>query len=101
MTKIIALLGAAYIGGVLRHPHEGAIPVSDADAKRLVEEEKLAEDVTDGFSEEQIAEMPDAAVSVSTGPIAAPDVENPHLAEVAPAPAPETKPARKGADSKE
>ncbi len=101
MTKIITLLSAAYVGGVLRHPHEGSIPVSDADAKRLVNDEKLAEDVTDGFTEDQIAEMPDESIAVETGPIPAASAENPHLAEVAPAPAPETKPARKGADSKE
>lgn len=101
MTKIITLLSAAYVGGALRHPHEVSIPVSDADAKRLVEDEKLAEDVTDGFTEDQIAEMPDESITVETGPIPVEAVENPHLAEVAPAPAPETKPARKGSDSKE
>jgi hypothetical protein len=101
MTKIITLLSAAYVGGVLRHPHEGSIPVSDADAKRLVDE-KLAEDVvTDGFTEDQIAEMPDEAIAVETGPITSTDRANPHLSEVAPAPAPEAKPARKGAASKE
>lgn len=101
MTKIITLLSAAYVGGALRHPHEGSIPVSDADAKRLVEDEKLAEDVTDGFTEDQIAEMPDEAIAVETGPITSADLSNPHLSEVAPAPAPEAKPARKGAASKE
>ena len=99
--KFITLLSAAYVGGVLRHPHEGSIPVSDADAKRLVEDEKLAEDVTDGFTEDQIAEMPDESISVETGPVPAASGANPHLAEVAPAPAPEAKPARKGAASKE
>jgi hypothetical protein len=99
--KFITLLSAAYIGGVLRHPHEGSIPVSDADAKRLVEDEKLAEDVTDGFTAEQIAEVPEESITIASGAIPAADVDNPHLAEVAPAPAPETKPARKGADSKE
>lgn len=101
MTKIITLLSAAYVGGVLRHPHEGSIPVSDADAKRLVEDEKLAEDVTDGFTDDQIAEMSDEAIAVETGPITSTDQANPHLSEVAPAPAPEPKPARKGAASKE
>lgn len=101
MTKIISLLSAAYVGGVLRHPHEGAIPVSDADAKRLVDDEKLAEDVTDGFTKDQIAEMPNEGITVESGPISRAASSNPHLAEVTPAPAPATKPARKGADSKE
>lgn len=98
--KFITLLSAAYVGGVLRHPHEGSIPVSDADAKRLVDE-KLADDVTDGFTAEQIAAVPEESITIASGAIPTAAVENPHLAEVAPAPAPETKPARKGADSKE
>ena len=101
MTKIITLLSAAYVGGVLRHPHEGSIPVSDADAKPLVHDEKLAEDVTDGFTEDQIAEMPDEPIAVSTGPVPSTDLSNPHLSEVAPAPAPAARPARKAAPSKE
>ncbi len=99
--KFITLLSAAYVGGVLRHPHEGSIPVSDADAKRLVVDEKLAEDVTDGFSDEQIAEVPEESIIVASGPIPATELANPHLSQVAPAPTPEAKPARKGTASKE
>lgn len=98
--KFITLLSAAYVGGVLRHPHEGSIPVSDADGKRLVDE-KLAEDVTDGFTAEQIAEVPEESITVASGTIPAADLANPHLAQVAPAPTPEAKPARKGSASKE
>ncbi|GEM_PF-1784015 len=54
--KFIKLLSSAYVAGRLRHPHEGAIPVEDDEAKRLVDDEAVAEDVTDGFSAEQIAE---------------------------------------------
>lgn len=99
--KFITLLSAAYVGGVLRHPHEGSIPVSDADAKRLVQDEKLAEDVTDGFTEEQIAEVTGEAITAPSGDLPAADLENPHLSQVAPAPAPEAKPAREGLASKE
>jgi hypothetical protein len=99
--KYITLLSAAYIGGALRHPHEGTIPVSDNDAKRLVEDEKLAVDETEGFSKEQLAEVPEEAVTVASGPIAAPAIENPHLSQVAPPPVPEPKPARKPASPKE
>jgi predicted chitinase len=53
--KFVKLLTAAYVAGVLRHPHEGAIPVADAEAKRLVDSE-VAEDATEGFSDEQIEE---------------------------------------------
>lgn len=99
--KFITLLSAAYVGGVLRHPHEGSIAVSDVDAKRLVVDEKLATDDTDGFSKDQIADAPEEAISAASGAIPAADVKNPHLSEVAPAPAPAHKSARKGADSKE
>ena len=99
--KFITLLSAAYVGGVLRHPHEGSIPVSDADAKRLVEDEKLAEDVTDGFTEEQIAEVTGEPIAAPSSGLPAPDLENPHLSQVDPVPTPEAKPARKGSASKE
>ncbi|MES3152531.1 hypothetical protein [Sphingomonas faeni] len=99
--KFITLLSAAYVGGVLRHPHEGSIPVSDADAKRLVDDEKLAEDVTEGFSDEQVAEVPEEAITIASGQVPAAELSNPHLSQVAPAATPEAKPARKGAASKE
>lgn len=100
--KFITLISAAYVAGALRHPHEGAIPVSDEDAKRLVEVEKLAEDVTAGFTDKQLAEVPEEAISIASGPISAPEVDNPHLSQVAaPASDTEAKPARKGTASKE
>jgi hypothetical protein len=54
--KFIKLLSSAYVAGRLRHPHEGAIPVEDKEATRLVDDEKVAEDVTDDFTADQIAE---------------------------------------------
>ena len=102
--KMIALLTAAYIGGVLRHPHEGAVPVSDEEAARLVAD-SVGEDVTDGFTAEQLAEVTPEAVTVASGTEPTPRAANPHLAEVAPASQaaaePVTKPARKGGNSKE
>lgn len=49
MTKMISLLSAQYVGGLLRHPEDGALPASDAEAKRLVDDEKVAIDVTADF----------------------------------------------------
>lgn len=102
--KMITLLTAAYVGGVLRHPHEGAIPVSDADAKRHVDD-KVAEDVTDGFTAEQMAELTAQAITVASGAEPAAPTDNPHLAEVPPekqaAADPDTRPTRKGGNSKE
>ena len=54
--KFIKLLSSAYVAGRLRHPHEGAIPVDDTEETRLVNDEKVAEDVTDDFTADQIAE---------------------------------------------
>ncbi|KQM65794.1 hypothetical protein ASE75_06065 [Sphingomonas sp. Leaf17] len=99
--KYIALLGAAYVGGVLRHPHEGAIPVDDSEAKRLVDVEKLAEDVTDGFTKAQLSDATEETISAAAGDISTPPLDNPHLSQAAPVPAPESKPARKGTAPKE
>jgi hypothetical protein len=99
--KFITRLSAAYVGGVLRHPHEGSIPVSDDDAKRLVVDEKNAVDDTDGFTKDQLAEVTEESVTVASGPIPAPEAENPHLSQVPPPPVPATKSGRKAADSKE
>lgn len=104
--KIIKLSTSGYAGGVLRHPHEGALPVSDDDAKRLVEDEKVAEDVTGDFSKAQLAALTPENTdgpAVDAGSADAP--ENPHQAEVAPHAddeKPEPKPARrKAAEDKE
>ena len=102
--KMIALLSAAYAGGVLRHPHEGTVPVSDEEATRLVAD-GVGEDVTDGFTAEQLAEATPQAITVASGGEPAATTANPHLAEVAPASQaaaePVTKPTRKGGHSKE
>ena len=47
--KMIKLLDAAYVGGVLHYPHDGVLEVTDAEAKRLTGE-NLAVDVTDDFT---------------------------------------------------
>lgn len=101
MTKMITLLSAAYVGGVLRHPHEGSIPVSEADRDRLVGEQQVAIDETDGFTDKQLESLPEEPISVDTGGVSSPAIENPHLSQVAPPPPPETKPARKPSNSKE
>ena len=84
--KFIALLAAAYVGGVLRHPHEGVIPVADDEAKRLVDD-KAAEDVTDGFTAEQIKAATPEPISAASGTIPADPPANPHQADAPPAPA--------------
>ncbi len=102
--KMITLLTAAYVGGVLRHPHEGAIPVSDTDAGRMVKD-KVAEDVTDDFTDEQLAEVTPEAIAIASGAEAARPASNPHLSEVPPAeqakPETDNKLTRKGGHSKE
>lgn len=97
--KIISLLGAAYVNGVLRHPHEGAIPVEDSEATRLVEAEALATDVTSDFTAAQIKSMTASTITVESGGITAPSSVNPHQAEVAPAPAAPSR--RKASEEKE
>lgn len=91
--KFVSLLTSAYVGGRLRHPHEGALHVDDSEAEKLVKD-GVATDVSDDFTTKQ-----DKAASVET--ISAPGgsetpvtPENPHQAEVAPQvdPAPETEP---------
>lgn len=49
--KYVTLLAPAHIAGQLRHPHDGAIEASDAEADRLISE-NLAKDVTDDFAEQ-------------------------------------------------
>ncbi len=96
--KFIALLTAAYVGGVLRHPHEGAISVTDDEAKRLIDD-KAAEDVTEGFTAKQIEAATPEPIAAASGVVPAEPLANPHQADVQPAPA---KPAgRKPAADKE
>lgn len=97
--KIISLLGAAYVNGVLRHPHEGAIPVDDSEATRLIDDEALATDVTSDFTAAQIKGMTASTITVESGGITAPPTANPHQAEVAPAPASTSR--RKASEEKE
>jgi hypothetical protein len=97
--KIISLLGAAYVNGVLRHPHEGAIPVDDSEVTRLIDDEALATDVTSDFTDAQIKGMTASTITADSGGITTPSPVNPHQAEVAPAPAPT--PRRKASAEKE
>lgn len=61
--KFIKLTRSAHVNGVLRHPHEGALHVTDDEAKRVIEND-AAEDVSDDFSDLQDAEAP--AESITT-----------------------------------
>ena len=104
MAKYLMLLTAAYVGGVLRHPHEGAIHVDDEDAKRLLDD-KAATDVTADFDDVDTSDDAPERVEVAGNGMTTAPLENPHQAEVPPAdpaPAPETKqPRRKAAASQE
>lgn len=79
--KFIKLLTAAYVSGVLRHPHEGSIPVDDKEAAKLVKD-VVAEDVTDGFSAAQIKDAIAESVTADSGRVPTPASPNPHQAEV-------------------
>jgi len=79
--KFVKLLTAAYVAGALRHPHEGAIPVADEEAKRLIDSE-VAEDATEGFSDEQIDEAQAEPITINAGGITPTPAENPHQTEV-------------------
>lgn len=61
--KFIKLTTAAHVNGVLRHPHEGVLHVTDEEAKRVIEND-AALDVTDDFSDLQDAQAP--AESITT-----------------------------------
>lgn len=91
--KFVSLLTSAYVGGRLRHPHEGALHVDDAEAEKLVED-GVATDVSDDFSAKQGKAAPVETISAPGGSEASAAPENPHQAEVAPQvdPAPETEP---------
>lgn len=95
--KFISLLMAAYVGGSLRHPHEGALHVEDAEAEALVAD-GVATDVTDDFTAKQAKDAPVETIAAPGGAEGVPAPENPHEAEVAPqAATPEQKPARRRA----
>lgn len=97
--KFITLLTAAYVGGALRHPHEGAIPVQDGEAERLVND-KVATDVTEGFTADQVKEATPETITAPSGAVAQPSPANPHQAEVK-VDEPSKPRARKPADDKE
>lgn len=79
--KFIKLLTAAYVAGSLRHPHEGALSVTDAEAERLIKE-RVAEDATDGFSKDQIEQAKAEPITVNAGGITPAPAANPHQSEV-------------------
>ena len=78
--KFVKLLTAAHVSGVLRHPHEGALQVSDEDAARPIQDE-VAEDVTDDFAGEDVPSPPER-VATASGAEPTPALANPHQAEV-------------------
>lgn len=62
--KFVKLRTSAYVNGVLRHPHEGVLHVTNEEADRLFEND-AADDVTDDFSEEQNEEAPKDSVTTA------------------------------------
>lgn len=99
--KFVKLLAPAHVAGRLRHPHEGVLPVSDDDARRLVDEEKLAEDVTADFADADTTGIVPEPVSYAEPD--APDVEPaPSQSDVEPQATTDTKPkASKASADKE
>ncbi|WP_188064746.1 hypothetical protein [Sphingobium sp. KCTC 72723] len=61
--KFIKLITSAHVNGVLRHPHEGVLHVTNDEADRVIENDG-AIDVSDDFSDQQDAEAP--AESITT-----------------------------------
>jgi hypothetical protein len=58
MSKIVMLtVAAAYVNGVMRHPHEGPRHLEDGEADRLING-KEATDVTSDFTAAQRNEWP-------------------------------------------
>lgn len=98
--KFVTLLTSAYVGGNLRHPHEGALHVDDAEAGKLVKD-GVATDVSDDFTAKQDKAAPVETISAPGGSVELSTPENPHQAEVAPqadnASETEAKPSRRKA----
>ncbi|MCP3732016.1 hypothetical protein M9978_16445 [Sphingomonas sp. MG17] len=69
MSKFVKLLTSAYVNGVLRHPHEGALHLEDDEAKRLIDN-AAAEDVSDGFTSAQAKEVPVESIEAAKSPAA-------------------------------
>ena len=103
--KFVKLLTAAHVAGVLRHPHEGVLTVSDDDAKRLVEDEQIATDVSADFADQDTSSAVAETTQETAGGETPRPPANPHLwlvetddpPQPAPEPATHTKRARRQA----
>lgn len=93
--KFIKLLTSAYVGGALRHPHEGVLHVEDGEAERLVAD-NAAEDVTTDFSAKENKDTPVEHVAADSGH-AGETTGEPHQSEVAPQATEDAKPSRRKA----
>lgn len=93
--KFIKLLTSAYVGGALRHPHEGVLHVEDGEAERLVGD-NVAEDVTSDFSAKENKEAPVEHIAADGGD-AGKVASEPHQSEVAPQATDDDKPSRRKA----
>jgi len=80
--KFVKLLTAAHVAGVLRHPHEGVLHVSDSDAARLIGDE-AADDVSADFADAETDSLPPEPVSEAKPDAPASDPA-PHQSDVEP-----------------
>lgn len=80
--KFVKLLTAAHVAGVLRHPHEGVLTVTDEDAQRLVDEEKIGEDVSSDFAGEDTSSLTEENAREASGQTGGEPLPNPHQSEV-------------------
>jgi hypothetical protein len=80
--KFVNLLGPAYVNGQLRHPHEGALHLSNEEAKRLIDD-NLAEDVTDDFPARKLskAHRPSTSPPIPARPSPRRPERPPHFAQ--------------------
>ncbi|WP_010545220.1 hypothetical protein [Sphingomonas elodea] len=84
--KMIKLLDAAYVGGVLHYPRDGVLKTTEAESSHLIKE-GMAEDVTADFDAEA-----EEAPTIAEAPVGEAPADD----------TPDTKQARrKAADSKE
>jgi hypothetical protein len=60
--KFVKLRTSAHVNGVLRHPDEGALHVTNEEAERLFENE-AADDVSDDFDTEQEKAAPKDSIT--------------------------------------
>jgi hypothetical protein len=82
--KFIKLLNSAYIGGRLRHPHEGVLHLEDEDAQRVLDN-KDGEDVSADFADNKDAKSATAErVSMAQPKVPADHEDHPHQAELDP-----------------